>query len=391
MDLNDLKQERTKLIRDMRSINDKIVASGKDLSGAEFDQYQNMEKRLHTVNNHIKRGDELEHQQRLEAASSQSIIFDQDGGIVDSIPGAQDMLADDVKMLERLGLSTRHSGSVEMARQRCDQTYVSNFWAIQRMGKHHVGPDVHGALQVGTSSEGGHLVPTEYDRELVLKKKLFNEIRQVATVMTTAADINIPIEADEGSASWMAEEGTYVESDSSFGQVVLGSYKLGRIMKVSEELMQDSFFNMAAYIADAYGRAFGLAEEEAFVAGDGSGKPTGIIPSASVGVTAAGATAVTADECIDLFYALGRPYRARAVWLTSDTMIKTIRKLKDSDGQYLWQPGLQAGEPDRLLGRPIITSSYVPAPTTGNRSLAFGDMSLLSYRRSTGYRDATAR
>ena len=78
---------------------------------------------------------------------------------------------------------------------------------------------------------------------------------------------------------------------------------------------------------------------------------------------------------LDLFYSLSRPYRAQARWLSSDPMIKLIRKLKDNDGQYLWQPGLQADEPDRILGRPVIASSYVPAPAASARSLAFGDMS----------------
>ena len=281
-------------------------------------------------------------------------------------------------MLEKAGFGNgRHMVSIENARTRCSAEYARNFWAIQRLGKNRIGVEVHNALTTGTSSEGGFLVPLEFDRMLVMKEKLYNEIRTVASVITTAADVDLPLEESEGTAAWMTTDTTgtpgehqaYPESDSQFGRVTLKAYKLGRIMKVSEELMQDSFFDMPNYIADAYGRSFGLAEEEAFVAGDGTAKPQGVLVGASVGVTAAGQTAITSDELLDLFYSLNRPYRAQARWLASDQMIKLIHKLKDNDGQYLWQPGLQGDEPDRILGHPVIASSYVPNPAAGVRSL----------------------
>ena len=148
------------------------------------------------------------------------------------------------------------------------------------------------------------------------------------------------------------------------------------MIKVSEELLNDSVFDLEGYISREFARRIGAREEEAFFTGDGTGKPTGILAAAGgadVGVTAAGAAAITADELIDLFYSLKSPYRKNAVWLLNDSTVKAVRKLKDNQGQYLWQPSLTAGTPDMILGRPVRTSTYMPAVAAGEKSVAFGD------------------
>ena len=111
------------------------------------------------------------------------------------------------------------------------------------------------------------------------------------------------------------------------------------------------------------------------MSGDGAGKPTGILNDAQVGVTAASATAITADELIDLYYALPAPYRATAVWVMNDATMRYIRKLKDSTGQYLWQKALHEGEHHTLLGRPIYHSPYAPEVEAGAKPILFGDLS----------------
>ena len=182
----------------------------------------------------------------------------------------------------------------------------------------------------------------------------------------------------KGTASWIDEEGAYTESDDSFAQVSIGAYKLGTMIKVSEELLNDSVFDLESYIAREFARRIGTKEEEAFFTGDGTGKPLGILAAsggAETGVTAASATAVTADELMDLFYSLKSPYRKNAVWILNDSTIKAIRKLKDNNGQYLWQPSLVAGTPDTILGRPVKTSAYMPAIAAGAKTIAFGDFS----------------
>lgn len=260
---------------------------------------------------------------------------------------------------------------------RATDEYRQNFWNMMRSKTPM--PTVMNALQIGTDSEGGYLVPDEYERTLVEALEEENIFRQLAKIIqTSSGDRKIPVVATKGTASWIDEEGAYLESDDSFSQVSIGAYKLGTMIKVSEELLNDSVFDLESYISREFARRIGAKEEGAFFTGDGSGKPLGILAAtggAETGVTAASATAITADELIDLFYSLKAPYRRNAVWVLNDSTIKAIRKLKDNQGQYLWQPSLTAGAPDLLLGKPVRTSAYMPAIAADAKTIAFGDFS----------------
>ena len=269
------------------------------------------------------------------------------------------------------------NGNEEAKTGRAADEYRQNFWNMMRSKAPM--PSVVNALHIGTDSEGGYLVPDEYERTLVEELEEENIFRQLANVIqTSSGDRKIPVVASKGTASWIDEEGAYTESDDSFAQVSIGAYKLGTMIKVSEELLNDSVFDLESYIAREFARRIGTKEEEAFFTGDGTGKPLGILAAsggAETGVTAASATAVTADELMDLFYSLKSPYRKNAVWILNDSTIKAIRKLKDNNGQYLWQPSLVAGTPDTILGRPVKTSAYMPAIAAGAKTIAFGDFS----------------
>ena len=260
---------------------------------------------------------------------------------------------------------------------RATDEYRQNFWNMMRSKTPM--PTVMNALQIGTDSEGGYLVPDEYERTLVEALEEENIFRQLAKIIqTSSGDRKIPVVATKGTASWIDEEGAYLESDDSFGQVSTGAYKLGTMIKVSEELLNDSVFDLESYISREFARRIGAKEEESFFTGDGTGKPLGILAAtggAETGITAASATAITADELIDLFYSLKAPYRRNAVWVLNDSTIKAIRKLKDNQGQYLWQPSLTAGAPDLLLGKPVRTSAYMPAIAADAKTIAFGDFS----------------
>lgn len=260
---------------------------------------------------------------------------------------------------------------------RGSKAYKKNFWNAMR--RKQMTPEMSNALQIGTDSEGGFLVPDEYETTLVEALEEENIFRKLAHVISTSSgDRKIPVVASKGSASWVDEEGTIPDSDDAFNQVSIGAYKLGTLIKVSNELLNDNVFNLESYISKEFARRIGAKEEDAFFNGNGTGKPVGIFNAtggAEVGVTAASATAITADEIIDLFYSLKAPYRKKAVWILNDATIKTIRKLKDNNGNYLWQPSLTAGTPDTILGRPVYTSSYVPTIAAGAKTIAFGDFS----------------
>ena len=273
-------------------------------------------------------------------------------------------------------LASRPEARPNQRTGRSSDEYKSAFWTAMRSRGGHF--SVQNALQIGTDSEGGYLVPDEYDRTLVETLQEENIFRRLAHVISTeSGDRKIPVVASKGTASWIDEEAAYPESDDSFGQVSIGAHKLATMIKISEELLNDSVFDMPSYIAREFARRIGAAEEEAFFTGDGTGKPLGVLAAtggAQTGVTTASATAIAMDEVIDLFYSLRSPYRKRAVFLVNDSTVKAIRKLKNGNGDYLWQPSVTVGSPDMLLGRPVYTSAYMPAIAAGAKSILFGDM-----------------
>lgn len=259
---------------------------------------------------------------------------------------------------------------------RASAEYKRAFWNAMR-GKRD--PSVHNALSIGEDEEGGALVPDEFERTLVEALEEENIFRKVATVITTSySDRKIPVVTSKGEASWVEENAAIPESDDSFAQVSLGAYKLATMIRVSDELINDSVFNLERYIAREFGRRIGRKEEEAFITGDGTGKPLGILAATGggqVGVTAAGATAITLDEVLDLFYSLKSPYRKNAVFILNDATVKAIRKLKDSTGQYLWQPSIKEATPDTIINRPLLTSAYMPTIAAGAKTMVFGSFS----------------
>ena len=260
---------------------------------------------------------------------------------------------------------------------RASDAYKKAFWNAIRSKTPR--PEILNALQEGTDSEGGYLVPDEFERTLVQKLTAANVLRPLCHVIQTSyGDRKIPVVASKGTADWVDEEGTYPLSDDSFSQVVLGAYKLATMIKVSEELLSDSIFDIEGYVSEQFGKRIGDKEEDAFLTGNGVSKPIGILHTtggAEVGVTTAGAAAITGDELIDLVYSLRAPYRKSAVFVLNDTTVKLLRKLKDGDGQYLWRPGITENAPDTILGHRIVTSEFMPGVNAGNKSIAFGDFS----------------
>jgi len=253
---------------------------------------------------------------------------------------------------------------------RASNEYNIAFWNAMRSKN-----IVQNALQVGQDSEGGYLAPDEFEKILIESLEEENIFRQMANIINTSSgDRKIPVVASKGSASWVDEEGIIPESDDAFGQVSIGAYKLATMLKISEELLNDSVFNLESYIAKEFARRIGTKEEESFFLGDGKGKPTGIFNTtggAEIGVTTT--ATIKSDDLMDLFYSLRSPYRKNAVFVMNDSTVKTIRKLKDNTGQYLWQPSIQAGQPDTILNRPVKTSTYVPAIEANKKAMAFGD------------------
>lgn len=275
-------------------------------------------------------------------------------------------------------LASRPEQQRETKKGVASDAYKDAFWKHMR-DQERRNAELRNALQVGELSEGGYTVPDEFEHTLVQALEEENIMRGLVHVITTSSgDRKIPLVTSKGAASWVEEEAAIPESDDAFGQITLSAHKVGSMIRISEELLHDSAFDLAAYITSEFARRVGAAEEEAIISGNGTHKPTGLLHAtlgAETGVTAAAAAAITADELIDLQHSLKAGYRRKACWIMNDACVKLLRKLKDGNGQFLWQPGLLLGQPDTLLNQKVLTSNYMPLPAAGNKAILYGDYS----------------
>lgn len=341
MTIIEMREKRAKLWNTMEGFldthrNDKGVLSAEDDA-----TYSAMEQDLNDLSNEIRR---MERRDAIEAELSKPV-----GTPIKETP---------------------EKSTIEEKRGRASNAYKEDF------GRHLRGKaPIHNVLSESTDQDGGYLVPEEFEETIVTGLDEANVIRSIAKVITTQNDRKIPISVGRSVAAWTAENAAFTESNPTFGQKEIDAYKLTDLIRISVELLQDAAFPLEEYIANEFARAFGVAEEQAFCVGTGTGQPTGIFTAngGTVGVTAASATAITVDEVISLVYALKAPYRRNAKFLMNDATVSLIRKLKDNNGAYLWQPSVQAGQPDKLLGYDLYTSPYVPTVAAGALTVAFGD------------------
>lgn len=341
MTIVEMREKRAKLWATMEGFLDTHHGDKGVLSTEDDATYTNMEKELNDLTNEIKR---MERKDVIEAELKK--------------PVATPITEKPMKP------------NAEEKRGRAANAYKEDF------GRHLRGKTLlHNVLSEGVDANGGYLVPEEFERQIVEALEAENVMRSLCKVITTANERKIPVAGTHSTAQWTAENAAYTESNPTFDQKTIDAYKLTDLIKVSIELLDDSAFPLEPYIAQEFARAFGAAEEEAFCVGDGSGKPTGLFTAngGTVGVTTAGGTAITADEVISLVYSLKSPYRRNARFLLNDATVAMLRKLKDGNGAYLWQPSVQAGEPDKLLGYSLYTSPYVPTVAAGAYAMAFGD------------------
>ena len=344
----DLMEKRAKAWDAAKNFLDTHSTGGGNVSAEDAVTYDRMEKEVTDLTHDIER---LQRQEQIDRMLSQPTSAPLTGK-----PGAKDEPDD------KPGIASK--------------AYKTAFWDSIRKRNWY---DVKNVLEAGTDANGGYLVPDEYERQLVQALTDENFFRSLAHVIQTDSGTHtIPIVASHGTASWMEENGLYPESDETFDQITLSAYKLGTAIKVSEELMNDSVFDLESYISTEFARRIGAAEEEAFLVGDGQKKPEGVFTKvkATDGATMEIAnTSLTFDQIMDVFHSLRSVYRNRAVWILNDSTVKALRKIKDGNGNYIWQPSVVAGQPDTILNRPYRTSIYAPELAAGNVPILFGDFS----------------
>ena len=235
------------------------------------------------------------------------------------------------------------------------------------------------AMSTTTDSEGGYLVPTDLGAAVEVALLEFGGVREVATVIRTenGAQIDLPTVDDSGNTgSIEGENDGLATTDVTFGVKSLNAYKVSSdLVKIPFELLQDSAFDLASLLGRLLGERIARNSSALYTTGTGSSQPKGVVTASAAGVTAAGVAAITSDELIDLYHSVGRAYRRNGTWMMADSTAKYVRKLKDAENQYLWQPGLSMGLPDTLFGAPVITNDDMAALATGNKTVLFGDFS----------------
>jgi HK97 family phage major capsid protein len=240
-------------------------------------------------------------------------------------------------------------------------------------------------LTKGVATDGAELIPTGFVRTLQEHLIENNGVRRTnAQVFSTSTGENllVPATTGHGTATLVAEGGAFLENDAQFKQVTMNAYKFGQLTEVSTELIQDSAIDLLGYLGRAAGTAIGTVTGTYNVTGTGTAQPEGIANAPTAGVTGGAGSGVTvlANDLINLYHSIVTGYRGRGYWVMNDSTAAYIRRLRDDTGgsglgNFIWQPGLQAGQPDSLLGRPVVTDPAMAAMAINAYSIAFGDFS----------------
>ena len=249
------------------------------------------------------------------------------------------------------------------------------FEAFARRGIERMAADEVRALTVSTDTAGGFLAPEQFVRELDRNLVLFSPIRSIARVTPAGAgEILLPKRTGTMTASWGGETTPATATQPAYDQQKITVHELKCFVDVSNTLLEDAAFDLASELAYDFSEEFGKAEGSAFIAGDGTNKPTGLLSNADIAkVTSANATQLIGDDILDVFHALPSAYAARGSWAMNRATIATVRKIKNVSGDYLWTPSLQDGNPGLLLGRPVVEMPDMPDLAPGATPVVFGD------------------
>ncbi|CAN7500140.1 phage major capsid protein [Mesorhizobium caraganae] len=236
------------------------------------------------------------------------------------------------------------------------------------------------SLMVSDDTRGGYLAPAEFQAEVIKNIVQISPVRQAARVGSTASgSVILPRRTGTPTAVWVGETETRTGTESAYGQTEITVWESAAYVDVSLQLLEDAAVDVESEVAMDLAEEFARLEGVAFVSGDGFKKPTGFMTDTGVGFTVSGSASViadadgTADGLINLMYALKPAYRANGVWMANGTTIAALRRLKDTQKAYIWQPSIQAGEPATLLSRPIIEAPDMPDIAAGTYPIVFGD------------------
>jgi HK97 family phage major capsid protein len=343
---------RNRAWNEAKSILDKAAAEKRDLSAEEEQTYgrisQELEDRAATI---AKLRDDESRELRMDAATRE---------IADQVrPMSAAPVADDIAHIRSLVMNEKRSHNFERR-------------------------DI-------LKSSTGSPVPTSFYDQVIMRARLIAPVLQTSTVLNTTGGENLQIPSlSTYSVGTVTGEGSAIgESDPAFNSfITLGAYKYSFLVQLSNELLEDSGVDILGFMADQVGNALGFAVGSALTVGTGTDMPKGIVAASSVGGTAGTATAFTADNLIDLLYSLDGAARnlPGVGWMMNGKSVGAVRKLKDTAGNYVFQPSLAMDSPDMLLGKPIYENPSMVDVATTTKSVIVGHLPSYYVRTVGGLR-----
>lgn len=339
------------------------------------------EAKLQKIEADLQKAQQIADEAVLAAKRQTRVVTDEKGEAIDL----------DKKAREWADLNARRRGAPLAGSYTASDldAYKAAFDIFLRKGEEVMAADERKALSVGTDPDGGYVVNPDMSGRIVQKIFESSPMRAYASVQVISTDaLEGLFDLNEASSGWVGETATRAETNTpQIGKWRIPVHELYAKPRATQKLLDDASINMEAWLAGKVAEKFARDEAAAFVNGNGVGRPRGFLTYAS-GTTLPGqieqfpttvngglaAAPSGGDALLDALYGLKAQYRANASWFMNRAMTAIVRKAKDSEGAYIWQPGIAAGQPATLLGYPVASFEDMPAPATGSLSIAVGDM-----------------
>ncbi len=358
--LQETREQRANVWSQMTEIMDRATREGRDMTAEETTTYDRAEADVDRLGDIIARQERHENRQREMTAPDRAELR--------PAPAPLDAAGDDDPAYTRAFESYMRFGMNRM--DRADLDVLARGWC-----------QPENAAGVGTGGAGGYTVPPAFRNQIIEQLRDFGAVRRVAEHIetTTGANLPWPTVDDTGNIGAIVGENTQItEQDVTFGTASLDAYMYtSKIVRASLQLLQDTGFDFEKWLSGAFARRIGRIQNQHFTTGTGTGQPDGIVTSALVAKQGAAGqtTSVTYDDMVDVIDSIDTAYLTAdgLQWMFSQAVRKIARKIKDAQGRPMWEPSLQAGTPDTLLGYGYVLNNDMPAPAAGAKSMLFGD------------------
>lgn len=371
-DIRRLSEQRKQVFATMHKLNESAEHEKRNLTAEETEQFEKMATEFEELKDREERGLKLFMQEREVEKTTATPL--------------EKRIGDDGDAPATYGeFRSRTHGE----RPQDAPEVRSAYWKYLTVGNlSELDVEEQRALSRASGAAGNYLVPTDFYNQIIRSLRFMGSVAQLCTELVTdsGATLQVPANTAHGTASWTGESGSYVPSDETFAQVALGAYKATSKIIVSEELLDDSAFALDSFLATEFGERIGVLENAAYIKGDGTGKPTGLLQSntasniTTVTAPVGNATALNYTALVTAVFSLPPQYRRNASFIVNDGAARNLYLMVDAQNRPLWNVNVAESGPDTFLGYPIYTDPDMPppgttgtAPAVGNIATLFGD------------------